>query len=73
MGESRRPSVYETIRREIARGHQVFIVYPLVEQSENLDLKDATKMADHLQKDIFTDCRVGLIHGRMKDQEKNRS
>ena len=70
MGESRRPSVYETIRREIARGHQVFIVYPLVEQSENLDLKDATKMADHLQKDIFTDCRVGLIHGRMKDQEK---
>jgi ATP-dependent DNA helicase RecG len=70
MGESRRPTVYETIRREIARGHQVFIVYPLVEQSENLDLKDATKMADHLQKDIFTDCRVGLIHGRMKDQEK---
>ncbi|MEN6509217.1 MAG: ATP-dependent DNA helicase RecG [Smithella sp.] len=70
MGESRRESVYETIRKEIAIGHQVFIVYPLVEQSENLDLKDATKMADHLQKDIFTDCRVGLIHGKMKDQEK---
>ncbi|MDD4356389.1 MAG: ATP-dependent DNA helicase RecG, partial [Smithellaceae bacterium] len=71
MGESRRQSVYETIRREISKGHQVFIVYPLVEQSENLDLKDATKMADHLQKEIFTECRVGLIHGKMKDQEKD--
>ena len=70
MGESKRTAVYESIHREIAKGHQVFIVYPLVEQSENLDLKDATKMADHLQKDIFTDCRVGLIHGKMKDQEK---
>jgi ATP-dependent DNA helicase RecG len=71
MGENRRQSVYETIRREISRGHQVFIVYPLVEQSENLDLKDATKMAEHLQTEIFTDCRVGLIHGKMKDQEKD--
>ncbi|MBP1710397.1 MAG: ATP-dependent helicase RecG [Deltaproteobacteria bacterium] len=70
MGESRRQAVYDAIRKEIAKGHQAFIVYPLVEQSENLDLKDATKMADHLQKDIFTDCRVGLIHGKMKDQEK---
>jgi ATP-dependent DNA helicase RecG len=70
MGESRRTAVYDAIRKEIAKGHQVFIVYPLVEQSENLDLKDATKMADHLQKDIFTDCRVGLMHGRMKDLEK---
>ena len=71
MGESRRQAVYDAIRKEIAKGHQAFIVYPLVEQSENLDLKDATKMADHLQKDIFTDCRVGLIHGKMKDQEKD--
>jgi len=71
MGESRRQAVYETIRKELARGHQAFIVYPLVEQSENLDLKDATKMAEHLQKDIFPDDRVGLIHGKMKDKEKD--
>ncbi|MHB8138333.1 MAG: ATP-dependent DNA helicase RecG [Smithellaceae bacterium] len=71
MGENKRQAVYDAIRKEIAKGHQAFIVYPLVEQSENLDLKDATKMAEHLQKDIFTDYRVGLIHGKMKDQEKD--
>ncbi|PKN20700.1 MAG: DNA helicase RecG [Deltaproteobacteria bacterium HGW-Deltaproteobacteria-6] len=71
MGESKRPVVYETIRKELAKGHQAFIVYPLVAQSENLDLKDATKMAEHLQKDIFPDNKVGLIHGKMKDKEKD--
>ena len=71
MGESKRQAVYEAIGKEISKGHQVFIVYPLVEQSENLDLKDATKMAEHLQKDIFPDYRVGLIHGKMKDKEKD--
>jgi len=71
MGESKRQAVYEAIRKELAKGHQAFIVYPLVEQSENLDLKDATKMAEHLQKDIFPDDRVGLIHGKMKDKEKD--
>ena len=71
MGESRRQAVYDVIRKEIDKGHQAFIVYPLVEQSENLDLKDATKMAEHLRKDIFPDCRVGLIHGKMKDKEKD--
>jgi ATP-dependent DNA helicase RecG len=71
MGESKRQAVYAAIRAELSKDHQVFIVYPLVEQSENLDLKDATKMAEHLQKDIFPDCRVGLIHGKMKDKEKD--
>jgi len=42
-----------------------------VEQSENLDLKDATNMAAHLQKEIFPDYKVGLIHGKMKDKEKD--
>ncbi|MFA5756128.1 MAG: ATP-dependent DNA helicase RecG, partial [Smithellaceae bacterium] len=71
MGENRREAVYEAIRKELAGNHQAFIVYPLVEQSENLDLKDATKMAEHLQKDIFPNVRVGLIHGKMKDREKD--
>jgi len=71
MGESRRDKVYLTIKDEIEKGHQAFIVYPLVEESETLDLKDATKMAEHLQKDIFANCKVGLIHGRMKEKEKN--
>ncbi len=71
VSESRREKVYQTISAELAKGHQAFIVYPLVEQSENLDLKDATNMAQHLQKDIFPDSRIGLIHGKMKEKEKD--
>ena len=71
LGENKREKVYQTISAELAKENQVFIVYPLVEQSENLDLKDATNMAGHLQKDIFPDYRVGLIHGKMKEKEKD--
>jgi ATP-dependent DNA helicase RecG len=72
FSESQRARVYEIIRREAKKGNQIFIVYPLVEASENLDLKDATRMAEHLRKEIFPDCRVGLVHGRMKGKEKER-
>jgi ATP-dependent DNA helicase RecG len=71
LPENKRDKVYQTISAEMAKGHQAFIVYPLVEQSEVLDLKDATNMAAHLQKDIFPDNRVGLIHGKMKEKEKD--
>jgi ATP-dependent DNA helicase RecG len=71
MSESRREKVYQTISSELAKGHQVFIVYPLVEESEILDLKDATNMSKHLQKDIFPNHHVGLIHGKMKEKEKD--
>lgn len=72
FAESQRARVYEIIHREAKKGNQVFIVYPLVEASENLDLKDATRMADHLRHQIFPDLRVGLVHGRMKGKEKER-
>jgi ATP-dependent DNA helicase RecG len=71
MSESKRDKVYQTISAEMAKGHQAFIVYPLVEQSESLDLKDATNMAEHLQRDIFPDFKIGLIHGKMKQKEKD--
>ncbi len=71
--ERQRSRVYETIAREIGKGHQVFIVYPLVEGSENLDMKDATSMAEHLQKEIFPQYRVGLVHGKMKKSEKEEA
>lgn len=70
--EEQRSSVYNTIQRELDKGNQVFIVYPLVEESENLDLKNATEMAEHLQREIFPSYRVGLIHGRMRGKEKDR-
>jgi ATP-dependent DNA helicase RecG len=71
FSESQRSRVYDIIRREVQKGNQVFIVYPLVEESENLDLKDATRMARHLQREIFADFRIGLVHGRMKGPEKD--
>ncbi len=70
--EKSRDKVYEIIRKEIKKGNQAFIVYPLVEESETLDLKDATRMAEHLQKEIFPEYCVGLIHGRMKGAEKDK-
>jgi ATP-dependent DNA helicase RecG len=68
--ESARERVYRIVEDEIRKGCQGFIIYPLVEESEKLDLKDATRMAEHLQKDIFPTLRVGLLHGRMKGEEK---
>ena len=68
--ESARSRVYRTIEEEVGKGRQAFIVYPLVEESEKLDLKDATRMAEHLQKDVFPEFHIGLLHGRMKSDEK---
>jgi ATP-dependent DNA helicase RecG len=68
--ESGRGRVYRMVEEEVKKGHQAFIVYPLIEESEKLDLKDATRMAEHLQKDIFPSLQIGLLHGRMKSEEK---
>ncbi|MBI1911557.1 MAG: ATP-dependent DNA helicase RecG [Deltaproteobacteria bacterium] len=65
-----RLNAYRTIRQEIEAGSQCYIVYPLVEESKELSLKDATNMKEHLQKDIFTEFKVGLLHGRMKAADK---
>jgi ATP-dependent DNA helicase RecG len=68
--EPARARVYRIVGEEVKRGRQAFIVYPLVEESEKLDLRDATRMAGHLQKDVFPELRIGLLHGRMKSDEK---
>jgi ATP-dependent DNA helicase RecG len=69
--DSRREDVYDLMRREIRAGRQVYVVYPLVEESEKVDLKAATAMAEHLARDVFPDLRVSLVHGRMKSDEKS--
>jgi ATP-dependent DNA helicase RecG len=51
-------------------GRQVYVVCPLVEESEAMDLKAATEMADRLQEEVFTDLKVGLLHGRLSFAEK---
>ena len=68
--EKERFRVYRALREEIAKGKQAYVVYPLVEESERLDLKDATQMAKSLQREIFPEFKIGLIHGRMKSEEK---
>jgi len=70
--ESTREKVYRIIEAEVRKGRQAFVVYPLVEESEKLDLKDATQMAEHLQKNVFPDFRIGLLHGRMDSEEKEK-
>ncbi|MDY0300688.1 MAG: ATP-dependent DNA helicase RecG [Trichlorobacter sp.] len=68
--ESRRSQIYELIREEVKQGRQAYLIYPLVEESEKSDLRAASQMAEQLQQDIFPDLRVGLLHGRMKPEEK---
>ena len=65
-------AAYEFIRKRVARGEQAFFVYPLVEKSEALNLKAASESAQHLQREVFPEFRVGLLHGRMRPDEKDR-
>ena len=69
--EKDRGELYVELDREIKNGKQAYIVYPLVEESEKLEeLKAATKMAEHIQNDVFPKLRIGLLHGQMKSVEK---
>ncbi|MBN2223398.1 MAG: ATP-dependent DNA helicase RecG [Deltaproteobacteria bacterium] len=72
FSEDGRPRAYEIIREELKKGRQAFCVYPLVEESETLPLKDAVRMADELTK-VFSEYRVGLITGRMKGALKEET
>jgi ATP-dependent DNA helicase RecG len=66
-----RMQAYDLIRREIAQGRQVYVVLPLVEESEKLDLKSAIEEYQTLQEQVFPEFRVGLLHGRMTSAEKD--
>ncbi len=70
--ESRRDEIYQIIRDQLDAGRQAYVIYPLVEESEKIDLKSATEMADHLQQEVFPAYRVALLHGRMKQDAKDR-
>jgi len=70
--ESRRDEVYRIARRELEQGRQVYVIYPLVDESEKVDLRAATAMADHLQAEVFPEYVVALLHGRLKQDEKDR-
>lgn len=69
-GEDRRDKIYDFIREQIKLGRQAYVVLPLIEESEKLDLRNATEMYQTLQLEVFPEFKVSLLHGRMKPEEK---
>jgi ATP-dependent DNA helicase RecG len=67
-----RKAVKHLLTQELRAGRQVYIVYPLVEESEKLDLRDATRRYEYLRDQVFPRFSVGLLHGRMKPEEKEK-
>jgi ATP-dependent DNA helicase RecG len=70
--ERDRAKVYDGLRQEIGKGQQAYVVVPLVEETERSDRKAAEAFAEHLDKEIFPELSVGMVHGRMKGEEKDR-
>lgn len=66
-----RPRVYDFIREQVGAGRQTYVVYPLVGESEKTDLRAATEEHERLRDEVFPELRVGLIHGRMRSEEKD--
>jgi len=64
------PGVWEFLRREVAAGHQGYIVYPVIEESK-LELKAAVEEYERLSREVFPKLKVGLLHGRMSSEEKD--
>ncbi len=68
-----RPKIYKFTRDEVRAGNQVFIIYPLVEESLKSQLRAATKAYKDLSEEIFPDLSVGLVHGQMKKGERDKT
>jgi ATP-dependent DNA helicase RecG len=70
--QARRDDAHRFVREQLEAGRQAYIVYPLIEESDKIDLRAATEMADHLAAEIFPDYRLALLHGRLRADEKER-
>jgi ATP-dependent DNA helicase RecG len=68
-----RKAVKKLLHDELLSGRQVYVVYPLVEESEKMDLRDATRRYEYLRDKVFPRFSVGLLHGRMKPEEKDEA
>jgi ATP-dependent DNA helicase RecG len=67
----RRDSIYDFVREQVSYGRQVYVVYPLVAESEKVDLLSATEEYERLRTEVFPDATVGLIHGKLPAAEKD--
>ncbi len=70
LQDKNKATAYKILENELKKGRQAYVVYPLVEESDKIDLLNAKEMSIHLQKYVFPSYRVGLLHGRMKPEEK---
>ncbi|NOX38487.1 MAG: ATP-dependent DNA helicase RecG [Calditrichaeota bacterium] len=68
--EDRLPRIYDFIRERVKQGEQAYIVYPIIEESEKIDLKAATVAFENLQQKVFPEFKLALLHGRLKMEEK---
>jgi len=69
---ARRGEIYEFLRREVREGKQAFIVCPLIEESEKLEVTAAKKEFERLKEKVFPDLKLGLLHGKMRAREKDK-
>ncbi len=69
--EEKRDKIYAFVRQQIQAGHQAYVVLPLIEESEKLDLRNATEMHETLSTEVFPEFKVGLLHGKMKSADKD--
>jgi ATP-dependent DNA helicase RecG len=72
VSDERSPEVWEFVRKQVAAGHQVYVVYPVIEESEEREIKAALKMYRELSNKIFPDLKVGLLHGRLESDLKEQ-
>lgn len=70
--QSGHKQTYELIKKEIEQGRQAYVVYPLIDESETLSAKAATIEAEKFQKEIFPQFKIGLLHGKLKNEEKEQ-
>ena len=73
VSEKKRAEAYKWIAAEIKKGRQAFIIFPLIEESDVLEVKAATQGFERLQNDIFPNLKLGLLHGRMPTEEKRQA
>jgi ATP-dependent DNA helicase RecG len=64
--------VYETVREQVDEGRQVYFIYPLIEEGQTIDVKNAVDAYERMKGELFSDLRVGLLHGRMVDSQKDQ-
>jgi ATP-dependent DNA helicase RecG len=70
--DERSPEVWDFVRKQVAKGHQVYVVYPVIAENEETELKAAIKMYRELSGKMFADLKVGLLHGRLDSELKDQ-